>query len=58
MKEEFPIGVPVQLGDEIEDFNQFVRDYKKCPKFGIFRVEYKTNKHLLTAYFRAGRMES
>ena len=46
MKEEFPVGVPIQL-TEIEDFNQFVKDYQKCPKFGIFRVEYKANKNLI-----------
>ena len=46
MKEEFPVGVPIQL-TEIDEFNQFVKDSKKCPKFGIFRVEYKANKNLV-----------
>ena len=31
----------------IDEFNHFVKDSKKCPKFGIFRVEYKANKNLI-----------
>ena len=25
----------------------FVKDYKKCPKFGIFRIEYQANQNLI-----------
>ncbi len=48
MKEEYPTGVPLKLDDEsIKDFNGFLEKFLKCPKFGIFKVEYISNKNLI-----------
>ena len=46
MKKKFPMGTPVHLTPNtltVEEFNNAIRDSGKCPKFGIFRVEYITN---------------
>ena len=48
MKEEYPTGVPLRLDDEsINDFNDFVKKFRRCPKFGIFKVKYISNKNLI-----------
>jgi hypothetical protein len=50
MKNEYPFGVPVHLKPvtpSVEYFNQLIETDGKCPKFGIYRIEYVTNKNLI-----------
>ncbi len=52
MKNEFPIGIPIHLKPNtpsVNYFNKLIKDDAKCPKFGIYRIEYKTNKNLIDA---------
>ncbi|KAI3660739.1 hypothetical protein MP638_001050 [Amoeboaphelidium occidentale] len=50
MKNEYPFGVPVHLKPvtpSVEFFNRLIETDGKCPKFGIYRIEYVTNKNLI-----------
>ncbi len=48
MMQDFPIGSPMRLNDEImKELNDKIKNDKKCPKIGIFRVKYKSNKNLI-----------
>ena len=52
MKNEFPIGVPTELRSNtpsVHYFNELIEDHSKCPKIGIYRIEYITNKNLIDA---------
>lgn len=47
MKEEFPVGCPKRLDNLLDEFNGFIHKNKKCPKLGIYEIEYITNKNLI-----------
>ena len=48
MMNPYPVGVPRKLKQNtLKYFNQLVVKENKCPKFGIYRVQYTTNKHLI-----------
>jgi hypothetical protein len=48
MLEEFPIGIANQLDVvKCEEFNKFIDEEGRCPKYGIYRIEYITNKSLI-----------
>eukprot|EP00835_Amoeboradix_gromovi_P002669 NODE_156_length_16689_cov_0.273960.p2 type:complete len:509 gc:universal NODE_156_length_16689_cov_0.273960:14999-13473(-) len=50
MKNEFPIGIPNSLRENtpsLKYFNELIEKDGKCPKVGIYRVEYITNKNLI-----------
>jgi hypothetical protein len=48
MMNQYPMGVPIKLKSKtLGYFNNFVKKENKCPKFGIYRVQYIANKHLL-----------
>ena len=48
MLEEFPIGIAKQLdAAKCEEFNKFIDEEGRCPKYGIYRIEYITNKNLI-----------
>ena len=52
MKNKFPIGIPTRLKPNtpsVKYFNELIGEKTKCPKFGIYRVEYVTNKTLIDA---------
>ena len=54
MKNVFPIGIPSRLKPNtpsVNYFNELIRDKPKCPKVGIYRIEYVTNKNLIDAIF-------
>ena len=48
MMNSFPIGIPVKLKTKtLEYFNKLVEEERKCPKIGIYQIQYTTNKHLI-----------
>ena len=48
MMNSFPVGIPVKLKPKtIDYFNGVVEEQKKCPKVGIYRIQYTTNKDLI-----------
>ena len=50
MKIEFPIGIPNSLREittSLKYFNELIENDGKCPKVGIYIVEYITNKNLI-----------
>jgi hypothetical protein len=52
MKNKFPIGIPSRLKPNtpsVNYFNELIRNHSKCPKVGIYRIEYVTNKYLIDA---------
>jgi hypothetical protein len=52
MKNEFPIGIPIHLKPNtpsVKYFNKLIKDEAKSPKFGIYKIEYITNKNLVDA---------
>ena len=52
MKNKFPIGIPSRLKPNAPSanfFNELIRNHSKCPKIGIYRIEYVTNKYLIDA---------
>ena len=60
MKEEFPIGAPIHMMPNtsiVEDFNVSIKHCGKRPKFGIFQIEYITNKDLVDSIFLEEKIE-
>ena len=52
MKNAFPIGIPTRLKPNtpsVNYFNELISDQSKCPKVGIYQIEYVTNKYLIDA---------
>jgi hypothetical protein len=52
MKNEFPVDIPTRLKPNtpsVNYFNDLISDQSKCPKVGICRIEYITNKNLIDA---------
>ena len=52
MNNKFPIGIPKLLKPNTPSasyFYQLIRVEPKCPKVGIYRIEYTTNKNLIDA---------
>jgi hypothetical protein len=52
MKNKFPVGIPVHLRPgtpSCKYFNELIQQNNKCSKFGIYRVEYVTNRNLIDA---------
>jgi DNA polymerase type B, organellar and viral len=52
MKFKYPSGIPHHLKPgtpSVEYFNRLIKSDKKCPKVGIYRVDYVTNKNLIDA---------
>ena len=48
MMNTFPVGIPVKLKSKtITYFNGEMKEGKKCPKVGIYRIQYTTNKYLI-----------
>jgi hypothetical protein len=45
---DFPVGIPIKLKAKmLEYFNKLINEEGKCPKIGIYRVKYITNKYLI-----------
>ena len=52
MMNTFPVGMPVQVDSNshtLAYFNKMIQQEKKCPKVGIYRIKYITNKYLIDA---------
>jgi hypothetical protein len=50
MKNEFSIGIPNSLRENtpsVKYFNELIEKDGKCPKVGIYKVEYTTSKDLI-----------
>lgn len=48
MMNSFPVGIPVKLKTKtLEYFNKLIEEERKCPKIGIYQVQYTTNKNLI-----------
>lgn len=47
---DYPVGEVKELEPtELEEFNRFIRENKKCKKAGIYYIKYITNKYLAHA---------
>ncbi|KAI3638617.1 hypothetical protein MIR68_003115 [Amoeboaphelidium protococcarum] len=50
MQNEFPVGIPNTLkpnSPSVKYFNELIQKTAKCPKVGIYQINYVTNKNLL-----------
>lgn len=48
MMNTFPVGTPIKMkSNTISYFNCLIKEENECPKVGIYRVRYITNKYLI-----------
>ena len=48
MMNRFPVGIPIKVESQtLAHFNKVIQQENRCPKLGIFRVRYITNKYLI-----------